>query len=184
VNGKQQGNRTLTTIARSIHLVVLIMLFHTCSIPISGAFVAHRQFNKRNPETQSTNDTQEYARNKSSVNEVSVVLSFRASPNAFAPSAPTTLPTDTAQVERSEYEFSKTVPVGDACLVGEVITANAEIALDIWRSSLDRATPHSICNSPPSGGGCAHCNKRDPETPNPNEIKTTYNTNTATTKSA
>jgi hypothetical protein len=57
----------------------------TLNSPTSGALHTLQQKETRNIHPQRNQD---YSRVISSDNEVSVVLSFRASPNAFAPSAP------------------------------------------------------------------------------------------------
>jgi hypothetical protein len=60
-----------------------------CSVP--------HTLTKETHKTQNHQRNQHYSHSKISVNEVSVVLSFRASPNAFAPSAPIPLSTDTPE---------------------------------------------------------------------------------------
>jgi hypothetical protein len=73
----------------------------------------YTHFNNRNPETEIHQRNQDYSPPKSSDNEVSVVLSFRASPSAFAPSSPNPFTTDTPEW-RDPNTISKTVPMGDA----------------------------------------------------------------------
>jgi hypothetical protein len=75
-------------------------------------------FNIRNPETPIHQRNRDNSLLKSSDNEVSVVLSFSASPNAFAPSAPITLSVDTPEWRdpntKSEKQFQwATLPAGN-----------------------------------------------------------------------
>jgi hypothetical protein len=95
----------VATIATStLNTLVVIVVFHH-RLGNSPTSVTHTS-TKETPEPQITN--QDYALLKVSDNEASVELSFSASPNAFAPSAPITLATDT-QVERFNENLAKTV---------------------------------------------------------------------------
>jgi hypothetical protein len=76
-----------------------------------------------------------------------VVLSFRALPNAFAPSAPIPFTTDTPRVERPQYDFSETVPMGDAA---NRKSQQAQQSHSIY-GGVDRASPQSTLNSPTGG---------------------------------
>jgi hypothetical protein len=107
------------------------------------------------------------------------VLSFRASPNAFAPSAPISLPISTPSGGgKKNTNSGTTVQIGGTA--SKVITTSA---LDKF-GSVDRASPQSTCNSPPSGALHTQFNKRKPPTQITSETKTTHLANSATTKSA
>jgi hypothetical protein len=72
-------------------------------------------FNKRNPQSLNHQPNQHYSQYKFSDNEVSVVLSFRASPNAFAPSAPISLPTKTHPSGEIQIGIQQTSSNGRRC---------------------------------------------------------------------
>jgi hypothetical protein len=93
-NGRRcrQGNRNNCTRSMVVWIVPLYNPLSTVQ-PVER----YTQFNNRNPETLNHQRNQDYSQLKSSDNEVSVVLSFSASPNAFAPSSPILLPIDTAE---------------------------------------------------------------------------------------
>jgi hypothetical protein len=77
-----------------IYMAVLIALLHksTLDSPANGALHTLQQQESRNTKHQRNQD---YSPNTPSHNEVSVVFSIRASPNAFVPSSPIPLSTDT-----------------------------------------------------------------------------------------
>jgi hypothetical protein len=87
-------------------------------------------FNKRNQETQIHQRNQDYSHPKFSDNEVSVVLSFRASPNAFAPSSPIILPTKTHPSGEIQIRIQQNSSNGRRCQ--QAIATIAASALDIW----------------------------------------------------
>jgi hypothetical protein len=85
------------------------------------------------------------------------------------------------RVERSNYEFSKTVPMGDAA---NRQSQQSQQVHSIYRD-IDRASPQSTMNSPTSGAFVTHTStKRNPEIPITNEIKVAHLSNPATMKSA
>jgi hypothetical protein len=89
------GNRNNRN-KRTRYMVVLIVPLHkrTLNSPTSGAL---HTLHQKKPINTNHQRNQDYSPCKSSDNEVSVVLSFRALPNAFAPSAPIPLSTDTPE---------------------------------------------------------------------------------------
>jgi hypothetical protein len=136
----------------------------------------YTHFNKRNPEIQNHQRNQHYSHPKSSDNEVSVVLSFRAPPNAFVPSRPNPLPTDTPKWRdpntNSANQFQwATLPTGNRNTRTQYMVA--------WIVVL-----HNPLSTVQSVERYTHFIHRNPETPLPNETKTTHSTNSATTKSA
>jgi hypothetical protein len=119
-------------------------------------------FNKRNPQSLNHQPNQHHSPVKTSDNEVSVVLSFRASRNAFAPSAPITFPTKAhTRVERSKYEFSKPVPMG------ETANRQSQQAHSI-HGGMDRGSPQTTLRTVQPVQRSIHFNKRNPQSPTTN----------------
>jgi hypothetical protein len=105
------------------------------------------RFNKRNTRNTNHQRNQNYSQLNSSDNEVSEVLPFRASPNAFAPSAPITMSTDTPECRDPNTNSAKNIAMD--CAVGKVITSSPQS--HSIHGSIDRASPQSTLNSPTSG---------------------------------
>jgi hypothetical protein len=124
-------------------MVVWIVPLHNILSPVQP--VEHyTHFNKRNPQTLNHQRNQDYSHLKFSDNEVSAVLSFRVSPNAFAPSAPIRLSADTPEWRDPNTNSAKTIPMGD--------TANRQSQQPQQSHSIhggmDRGSPQSTLNSP------------------------------------
>jgi hypothetical protein len=82
------------------------------------------------------------------------------------------------RVERSKYEFSKTVPMGDAA---SRLSQQSQQAHSL-HGAIDRASLQSTLNSPTSGA-LHTLRQKKPETAITNETKATHLANSATTKS-
>jgi hypothetical protein len=122
--------------------VALIVVLHNSL----GTVQPVECFNKRNTRNTNHQRNQDYSLPKFSDSEVSVVLSFSASPTALAPSSPISLPTDIPRVERSNQEFSKTVQMGSAA---NRQSQHSSPSYSI-HSRIERASPQSTFNSPAS----------------------------------
>jgi hypothetical protein len=81
---------------RTRYMVVLIVVLHTPTLnsPTSGVLHTLQQ---QQPGNTNHRRNQDYSPSKFSDNELSVVLSFRASPNAFAPASLIPLSADTPE---------------------------------------------------------------------------------------
>jgi hypothetical protein len=169
-NGRrsQQGNRS----NRTPYMVGLSVPLHnpTFNSPTIGALHTLQQ-----KETRKHQPNPDYSRYKFSDNKVSVVLFFSVSANAFVPSAPISLTTDTP-----EWRDSKTIPMSDA---GNTQSQQSPQSHSI-HGGIERGSPQSTLNSPTSGALHTLQQKETRKHQSTNETKTTHNTNSATTKSA
>jgi hypothetical protein len=86
---------------------------------------------KDNQNTKSPRKPGDCSPPKISDNEVSVLFSFRASPNACAPSSPILFPTDTPEWRDSHTKLAKPVPMGSAAN-SYLLTTLATITFDTW----------------------------------------------------
>jgi hypothetical protein len=91
--------------------------------------ITHTPTTKNNNYSNTNHQrSQGYSQFKFSHNEVSVVLSFSASPNTFTPSAPISFTTATPEWRDPNNQFSKPAPMSYA--VCKAITATAASTLD------------------------------------------------------
>jgi hypothetical protein len=109
----------------------------TFNSPTSGALHTLQQTEPRNPNHQRNQD---YSLFKSSDTEVSVVLSFRASPNVFVPFVPIPLSTKTRPSEEIRIRIQKNSSNGRRCQ--RAITTITTSALDIWGYCSCLSTTH------------------------------------------
>jgi hypothetical protein len=143
--------------------------------PTSGALHTLQQKEPTNTKHQRNQD---YSLLKLSDNEDSVVLFFRASPSAFAPSAPILLPTDTPEWRdpktNSANQFQwATLSTGNRNNRTRYMVV---LIVPLYNRTLDSPTSGALTNT--------HLNKRNPETQITSETKNTHLPNPAPTKSA
>jgi hypothetical protein len=121
----------------------------------------YTQFNNRNPETLNHQRNQDYSQFKSSDNEVSLVLSFRASPNAFAPSSPILLSNRHRRVEQSST-FQQKKPGGTQCqltLIPERTQEILTLQVDFQRGETGTGQLRYRTIQPGLGGHCVQRGK-------------------------
>jgi hypothetical protein len=138
---------------------------------------SYTHFNKRTPETQITNETKTtHLANPATMKSAWCCPSERHPTPSLLLRGFHCLQRHT-RVERSKYEFSKTVPMGDA--------ANRQSQqAHLIHGGIDRGSPQSTLNSPTSGALHTLQQRETRKHQTTNETKTTHFSNSATTKSA